>query len=87
MNRARVPFRPQRMRLTELPVGATGRVCQLEGEAQVCSRLRELGFCESTVIAKVSGEKTLVCQLCNTRMALSERAAQHIFVELVRGGA
>ena len=74
------------MRLTELPIGATGRVCELSGESTVCARLREMGFCESAVIARVSGEKTLLCQLCNTRIALSDRAAQHIMVELIRGG-
>jgi ferrous iron transport protein A len=86
MHRSSEPFRPQRMRLTDLPIGAAGRVCQLEGEANVCARLREMGFCESAVIEKVAGEKTLLCQLCNVRIALSDRAAQHIVVELVRGG-
>jgi ferrous iron transport protein A len=80
-------FRPQRMRLTELPVGATGRVCELAGQIEVCQRLREMGFCESAVIEKVSGQRTLLCQLCGTRIALSDRAAQHIVVELIRGGA
>ena len=74
------------MRLTELPIGASGRVCELAGEANVCARLREMGFCESAVIERVSGEKTLLCQLCNTRIALSSRAAQHIVVEFIRGG-
>jgi ferrous iron transport protein A len=80
------PFRPQRMTLTELPIGATGRVCALAGETNVCARLRELGFCESAVIEKISGQKTLLCQLCGTRIALSDRTASHILVELVRGG-
>ncbi len=80
------PFRPKRLRLTELPAGATGRVCELSGQAEVCQRLREMGFCESAVIEKVSGHRTLLCQLCGTRIALSERAAQHIVVELIRGG-
>lgn len=80
-------FRPQRMRLTELPVGATGRVCELAGQTEVCQRLREMGFCESAVIEKVSGQRTLLCQLCGTRIALSDRAAEHIVVELIRGGA
>jgi len=75
------------MPLTELPVGAAGRVCSLEGEAGFCQRLREMGFCESAVIEKVSGRRTLLCQLCGTRIALSDRAAQHIVVELIRGGA
>ncbi len=80
------PFRPQRMTLTELPIGATGRVFALAGETNVCARLRELGFCESAVIEKISGQKTLLCQLCGTRIALSDRTASHIVVELVRGG-
>jgi len=79
-------FRPQRMRLTELPVGATGRVCELAGQTDVCQRLREMGFCESAVIEKVSGQRTLMCQLCGTRIALSDRAAEHVVVELIRGG-
>jgi ferrous iron transport protein A len=78
--------RAKRMRLTELPVGAAGRVCELEGKAEVCQRLREMGFCESAIIEKVSGERTLLCQLCGTRIALSDRAAQSIVVELIRGG-
>jgi ferrous iron transport protein A len=79
-------LRPQRMRLTELPVGATGRVCALDGQDDVCQRLREMGFCESALIEKVSGQRTLLCQLCGTRIALSDRAAQFIVVELIRGG-
>lgn len=75
-----------RMPLTQLPVGAAGRVCELSGKAEVCQRLREMGFCESAVISKVSGDRLLLCELCGTRIALSDRAAQHIVVELIRGG-
>jgi ferrous iron transport protein A len=78
------PFRPQRMTLVELPIGSAGRVCALAGESNVCARLRELGFCESVVVEKISGRKTLLCQLCGTRIALSERAAEHIVVEVLR---
>jgi ferrous iron transport protein A len=77
----------QRVRLTELPVGAAGRVYELEGKADVCQRLREMGFCESAVIEKVSGVHTLLCQVCGTRIALSDRAAQHIVVEQIRHSA
>jgi len=80
------PILPPRMRLTDLPVGAAGRVCELAGQPELCQRLREIGFCESAVIEKIAGEKTLICQLCQTRIALSDRAAQHIVVELIRGG-
>jgi ferrous iron transport protein A len=76
-----------RMPLTDLPSGAAGRVCALEGAADFCQRLREMGFCESAVVEKISGQRTLLCQLCGTRVALNDRAARHIVVELIRGGA
>ena len=72
------------VRLTELPVGESGRVQGLEGKTEVCQRLREMGFCESAVVEKVSGAHTLLCQVCGTRIALSDRAAQHILVEQIR---
>ena len=71
----------ERIRLTDLPIGAAGRICDLEGEANVCARLREIGICESAVIEKISGRHTLLCQLCGTRIALSGSAAKHIMVE------
>ena len=74
------------MLLTELPNGTAARVRELSGKPDLCQRLREIGFCESAVIEKVSGERTLLCQVCGTRIALSDRAAQHIVVELIRGG-
>lgn len=80
------PFRPQRMLLTNLPIGATGRVCELQGEPGFCARLREMGFCESAVIERISGQSTLLCQLCGIRIALSGRAASYVVVELIRGG-
>jgi ferrous iron transport protein A len=86
-NRIPAPGVPRRMKLTELPSGATGRVCELSGKAEVCQRLREMGFCESAVVDKISGRHTLLCQLCGVRIALSSGAAQHIVVELIRGGA
>ena len=84
MNTKLEPFRPQRMRLTELPNGAAGRVCELAGHAEICQRLREMGVGESTIIERVSGQGTLLCHISNTRIALSEGAAQHIVVELIR---
>jgi ferrous iron transport protein A len=72
------------MRLTELPNGAAGRVCALEGQAEVCQRLREMGIGESTIIERLSGQGTLLCLVSHTRIALSEGAARHIVIELIR---
>jgi ferrous iron transport protein A len=73
-----------RMTLTELPAGAAGRVCTLNAEPELCQRLREMGFCESAVIQKISGQSTLLCQVCGMRVALGEGVAKHITVELIR---
>jgi ferrous iron transport protein A len=75
------------MTLAELPTGAAGRVCALQGEAEVCQRLREMGFCESAVVRKISGHATLLCQVCGMRVALGEGVAQYITVEVLRGAA
>ncbi len=72
------------MPLTELPVGESARVCALEGGPDLCQRLREIGFGESVVIEKISGTGTLLCRVCGTRIALSDRAARHIVVEPIR---
>jgi len=57
------------MPLTDLPVGESARVCALEGAA---------------VIEKISGDGTVLCRVCGTRIALSARAAEHILVEPLR---
>lgn len=79
--------RQQRLPLSELPAGVQGRVAELSGQADFCQRLREMGFCESSVIQKIAGKSMLICQLCGTRVALSDRAARQIVVEPVRDGA
>jgi ferrous iron transport protein A len=77
----------KRLTLTELPAGIQGRVAELNGKADLCQRLREMGFCESAVIRKIAGKHMLICQLCGSRVALSNRAAQNILVEPIRGSA
>jgi len=79
------PAKGERVRLTDFPVGMAGRICDLEGEANVCARLREIGICESAVIERISGKHTLLCQLCGTRIALSDSAAKFIMVERLNG--
>jgi ferrous iron transport protein A len=77
-------FQRPRMSLSDLPPGAAGRVYALQGEAELCQRLREMGFCESAVVQKISGQSTLLCQVCGMRIALGEGVARHITVEVIR---
>lgn len=72
--------------LCQLPAGGRGRVQSLQGDAQFCQRVREMGFGEAAVITKVSGTQTILCQINGTRIALSHGAARQIIVEPLAGG-
>lgn len=69
--------------LCQLAAGATGRVCELKGDENFCQRLREMGFGEASLVTKVSGSTTSLCQVNGTRIALSHGAAMNVLVELL----
>jgi len=56
-------------------------VLALAGDAPFCQRVREMGFGESAVITKISGRSTILCQVGETRLALSHEAARRITVQ------
>lgn len=72
--------------LCQLPAGGSGRVHALAGDAQFCQRVREMGFGESTLIKKVSGTETILCQVNGVRIALSHGAARNILVAPITSG-
>ena len=78
---------PQRLSLIELPAGVPSRVTGLNGQPEFSQRLREMGFCESAVVQKIAGNQMVICELCGTRVALSDRVAGDIEVEPIRGDA
>ena len=57
-----------------------GRVHALTGDTNLCQRLRELGFGESALVTKVSGNGPFLCQVNGARFALSHGAAAQIVV-------
>lgn len=69
--------------LCQLGAGATGRICEIKGDAHFCQRLREMGFSEAGLVKKVSGRTTSLCQIKGTRIALNHGAAMNILVELI----
>jgi ferrous iron transport protein A len=77
---------PQRVALSDLPEGASGRVTELNGQPDSSQRLREMGFCESAVVQKIAGEHLMICELCGTRVALRGDTARNIVVELIDRG-
>lgn len=78
---AKAPQLPTIIPLSRLPSGTEARVLRLDGQAEVCQRLREIGFCESAIISRVGGGHALVCQVCGTRVALHQTLGEQIHVE------
>ena len=77
---------PESIPLTLLsaPMGKKLRLVVLQAKPAQCQRLREMGFCESAEIIKLSQGAALVCQVCGTRLALSKELAKDILIEPVR---
>jgi len=73
--------------LCQLPVGSTGRVCELTGDEGFCQRVREMGFGEAALVTKISGTTTTLCLVNGTRIALNHRAAMAILVEALPANA
>lgn len=63
--------------------GESVRITCLKGEPATCHRLREMGFCESAQIEKVTGSKALICKVCDHQIVISEELAKNILVESV----
>jgi ferrous iron transport protein A len=67
--------------LSAVPVGKRFFVRQLGSRPEVCTRLRELGFCEHAVIRCISrSDVRLICVVCNTRIGLNTTLADEIVV-------
>lgn len=57
------------------------RIKQLPSAPEVRNRLREIGFCEEQIIKLITSQANIICQVCNSRLAVSSQLAQTILVE------
>ena len=69
--------------LSQVRVGAAVRIRQLLTDPGISQRLREMGLGENQMLRLVSKSASLICQVCNARLALSEQIAALILVEPV----
>jgi Fe2+ transport system protein FeoA len=69
--------------LSRVKAGVAVRIKQLCAVPEVQNRLRELGFCEDQIIRLLTSHTNFICQVCNTRLAISEQLARIIMVEPV----
>ena len=67
--------------LCQASSGSRLRVEGLKAEEGTCHRLREMGFCESSVIEKVAESGALICKVCDAKVILSKELAEKIIVK------
>ena len=57
------------------------RIKQLSASPEVSHRLREMGFGEERQVRVVSQEASVICQVCQARLGLSQQLAGTILAE------
>ena len=65
----------------QLKAGAACRIKQICAAADICQRLREIGFCEEQIVKRLPNQTSVICQVCNARLAVSVVLAELILVE------
>ena len=61
--------------------GSSVRIRKLEAQPEVCTRLREMGFSEDSVVQCLQSGSSCVCRIQNARIGLSGQLAAAILVE------
>ena len=69
--------------LSRVQCGVAVRIKALCAAPDVQNRLREIGLCEDQVVRLITSRNNFICQVCNSRLAISEQLAQLILVEPV----
>ena len=67
--------------LSQVKAGTAVRIKRLSAPPEVNHRLREMGFCEEQKIRLLSQKASVICQVCNVRLGISDKLAQQILVE------
>lgn len=69
------------LRLTQARCGEKLRVVNLSENSATSARLREIGFCESAEICKLTDYGACICLLMGARVAVGKKLAASVVVE------
>jgi len=69
--------------LNRVKAGVAVRIKKLCASPELQDRLREIGLGEERIIRLLTSHTNYICQVCNARLAISERLARLIMVEPV----
>src|SRR5208282_6411377 len=73
--------------LSHVTAGTTVCIKELAASPELRDRLRELGLGEEQRVKLLTNEANIICQVCNARLALSEKLARAILVEPLSSSA
>ncbi len=73
---------PKLCPLSQVNAGMVVCIKRLDASPELSDRLRELGVCEQQRIKLLQRHPGVICQVCNARLALSDKLAESILVEL-----
>jgi ferrous iron transport protein A len=77
-----LPGKPRALlSLSEARCGERLRVVGVRPSSKSYVRLKELGFCESAVVCKVTNGSALICQVCGVRLAIGRDLGADVLVE------
>ncbi len=68
-------------KLSDASTGSKFQIECLSGEEGSCQRLREMGFCESSVVEKIADSGALICKVCDSKVVISKKLAENIIVK------
>jgi Fe2+ transport system protein FeoA len=69
--------------LNQVKAGTVVCVRELTTSPEISDRLREMGLREDSQVRLVSRQDSVICLVCNARVALSQKLAEAILVEPV----
>lgn len=69
--------------LNQVKAGTVVCVRELAASPEISDRLREMGLREDSHVRLVSRQDSVICLVCNARVALSQKLAETILVEPV----
>lgn len=74
---------PELCPLSCIKTGDVVCIRELDASPEVQARLREMGLGEQQRVKLVSHKSSIICQVCNARVGISEKLAEAILVERV----
>ena len=61
--------------------GSSVRIRKLDAQPEICNRLREMGFCEDSIVQCLQTGASCVCRIHHAKIGLSGQLAASILVE------